>query len=247
MKKILFNFSRLLLLSLIANLATPAIGQEAKDIAALPPERGIAVITGQGGREMARYVLEMAHRSEYTIFFQSPDGATVLAVRKAADGAGLLGQRVFVEQSGLDRICLGDNMADIAIVRGTAVKETELLRVLRPGAAAQGSPAADAADGGADRSSRPMRVRLGAPMIELDDSHAITIGSGGAAPQVDPEGSDPILAAFGENLRALGVSQGEVGVTYDSSSHTGGTVKAAVALSTDAPHVLGLTHRAHLL
>ena len=88
MEKILFNFSLPLLFSLIANLATPAIGQEAKDITALPPERGIAVITGQGGREMARYVLEMAHRSEYTIFFQSPDGATVLAVRKAANRRG---------------------------------------------------------------------------------------------------------------------------------------------------------------
>ena len=137
MNKILITFLLPLSFSLTAILTMPALGQEAKDGPGLPKlERGIAVVTGQGGREMSRFVLEMTRDSAYTIYFQSPDDATVLAVRKAADGAGLLGQRVFVEQSGLDRICLGNNMADIAFVRGAAVKEKEVLRVLRPGAVA---------------------------------------------------------------------------------------------------------------
>ena len=136
LKNILISFSRPLLFLLITILAMSTTGREAKDIPNLPPERGIVVVTGKGEREMARHVLKLAHSSAYTIYFQSPDAATVLAVRKAADSAGLLGQSVFVEQSGLDRICLGDNMADIAFVSGAAVKEKEVLRVLRPGAVA---------------------------------------------------------------------------------------------------------------
>jgi len=137
MKNILISFSRSLFFSLIAIFAVSVGGQEAKkDLNLGNPERGIAVIIGQGGREMDRKVSELAQDTAYTIYFQSPDAATVLAVRKSADDAGLLGQRVFVEQSGLDRICLGDNMADIAFVSGEAVKEKEVLRVLRPRAVA---------------------------------------------------------------------------------------------------------------
>jgi outer membrane protein assembly factor BamB len=138
MKKNLFSLALPLSFSLLSILATPAFGQTAKaDLALAKQTRGIAVVAGKDGRAMGQYVLDLARASEFTIFFQSPDAAAVLAVRKVADGAGLLGERVFVEQSGLERICLGDNMADIAIVRGTAVKEKELLRVLRPGAVAQ--------------------------------------------------------------------------------------------------------------
>ncbi|MBC8325201.1 MAG: PQQ-binding-like beta-propeller repeat protein [Verrucomicrobia subdivision 3 bacterium] len=130
MKKNLLPFS----FSLLAFLAVSAFGQAEKAAFALAKQtRGIAVVTGKDERAMALYVLELAQASELTIYFQSPDAATALAVRKAADGAGLLGQRVFVEQSQLDRICLGDNMADFATLFGPDVKDAEILRVLRPG------------------------------------------------------------------------------------------------------------------
>ena len=137
MKNILNSLPRPLFFSIIAILAVSAGGQGEKEEPDLAgPERGIAVVIGQGEREMDRKVSKLARDTACTIYFQSAHTATVLAVRKSADDAGLLGQRVFVEQSGLDRICLGDNMADVAFVNGEAVKEKEVLRVLRPGAMA---------------------------------------------------------------------------------------------------------------
>ena len=137
MKKTLFIslFSLCLLLS--ESLSFPVFGQEAIFDAGKIKPRGVAVVSAANGPDATKRVLKMVKETEYTIFFQSPDAGTVFAVRKAADRAGLLGQRVFVEQSGLDRICLGDNMADAAHLHAGAVKDPEISRVLRPGALAR--------------------------------------------------------------------------------------------------------------
>ena len=58
-----------------------------------------------------RHAVDLAKHG-LTIYYQSPDQLMVDKVRKAADAGGLLGKSVFVEQSGLDRICLADNLAD---------------------------------------------------------------------------------------------------------------------------------------
>ena len=115
-------------------LLAPLLHADLADLKHVKLKRGIVLVTGNIGPNVEGQVVSLAKDTEFTIYFQSPDTAQVLAVRRAAANAGLLGERVFVEQSGLDRICLGDNMVDFAVVRG--VKKQELLRVLRPGAKA---------------------------------------------------------------------------------------------------------------
>ena len=117
-----------------ATLLAPHLYADLADLKQAKLKRGIVLVAGNIGPNVEGQVVSLTKDTEFTIYFQSPDTAQVLAVRRAAANAGLLGERVFVEQSGLDRICLGDNMVDFAVVRG--VKKQELLRVLRPGAKA---------------------------------------------------------------------------------------------------------------
>ena len=94
-------------------------------------KRGIVLIADKDMPNAAGRVLAFGKDTKFTIYFQSPNSKQILAVRQAANKAGLLGEQIFVEQSALDRICLSDNMVDLAMANG--VKEEELLRVLRPG------------------------------------------------------------------------------------------------------------------
>ena len=69
------------------------------------------------------------------VYFQSPDGAEVLAVRKAAQAAGLLGKRVFVDRGSWRHIHLADNLAGLVWLSPEAqraVPPEEVLRVLHP-------------------------------------------------------------------------------------------------------------------
>ena len=97
-------------------------------------KRGIVLVAGDVDSALAAQVADLASGTELTIYVQSSDSKQVRAVREAAEKAGVLGDRVFVEQSGLGRICLGNNVVDMAVVRG--VTREELMRVLRPGAQA---------------------------------------------------------------------------------------------------------------
>ena len=97
-------------------------------------QRGICVVLGDPSGTLA---LELARTSELLIYLQLPAGEQLDALRTAADQAGLLGTRLFVEQGALSRLHLADNLADV--VTGGLSNDAdsppraEVLRVLRPG------------------------------------------------------------------------------------------------------------------
>ena len=112
------------------------IGAKAKAVlakAAIP--KGICVVLGLPGPGEAGFVTDLAAGSEFLVYFQSPQAEEELAVRKAAQAAGLLGRRVFADRGSPDRIHLADNLAGLIWVSpaaGNAVSQEELLRVLHP-------------------------------------------------------------------------------------------------------------------
>jgi outer membrane protein assembly factor BamB len=87
----------------------------------------------------AQQLVNLAKTSELTIYFQSANKEQVSSVRQAADKAALLGTRIFVGSGALKSVHLGDNIADGVYVASSAieqVEDAELLRALRPRAAA---------------------------------------------------------------------------------------------------------------
>ena len=73
---------------------------------------------------------------ELTVYVQLGDADEVVAARRAAEAAGLLNRRVYVEQGSDSRLHLADNLADLVVLLGDAlegVPPTEVLRILRPG------------------------------------------------------------------------------------------------------------------
>lgn len=79
---------------------------------------------------------ELAEGSELLIYFQSPEADEVTVVRAAAEAAGLLGQRIFVNHGDVESIHLADNLAGAVLVASGAedsIAKEELLRVLHPG------------------------------------------------------------------------------------------------------------------
>ncbi len=99
-------------------------------------ERGICAVLGLPDADQPGFVAELAEGSELLVYFQSPRADEVVAVRAAAEAAGLLGERVFVGEGGLDTVRLAGNLAGAVVVEKTArgrVKQEEVLRVLHPG------------------------------------------------------------------------------------------------------------------
>lgn len=99
--------------------------------------RGIVVVLGldQSATDLVRISEKRA-----TLYFQSPDAKQVLAVRKAAEKAGVLGKGVFADRGSYSRIHLADNIADVVLVglpTAKSVSRKEILRVLRPRGKAQ--------------------------------------------------------------------------------------------------------------
>ena len=91
---------------------------------------GVCVVLGDPA-----VALELARDSKLLVYVQAPDGKQIDDLRRAADAAGLLGTRLFVQQGPWSRLHLADNLADAVVVRGDAVQQTsreDLLRVLRP-------------------------------------------------------------------------------------------------------------------
>jgi outer membrane protein assembly factor BamB len=91
--------------------------------------KGIVVLVGDAGNSAA----ELAKKSAWTFFVQQPK-AQADKLRIELDKAGLLGNRVYV-QDGVASLYLADDLADAVVVPGTAVpglSEAEILRVLRP-------------------------------------------------------------------------------------------------------------------
>jgi outer membrane protein assembly factor BamB len=99
------------------------------------PGRGICLVLDDGKGELA---LSLARGSELTVFCQLPDAAAVRAAREAADRAGLLNRRLYVDQGDVKRLHLADNVADAAVAPGGLAEaaRAEVLRVLRPGGTA---------------------------------------------------------------------------------------------------------------
>ena len=87
----------------------------------------------------SNYPVLLASNSELTVYVQCQDSDQATAIRKAADTAGLLGKRIFVDTGSLDSVHLADNLADCILVAPAAAGKTpdqELLRALRPRAVA---------------------------------------------------------------------------------------------------------------
>ncbi len=123
-------------------VSMPASGAEtstagaAKDAPArVELSKGICVVLGLPEARGPELVTDLASKGEALVYFQSPSAEEELAVRKAADAAGLLGKRVFVDRGPYQRIHLADNLAGtvwVSPAARTQVSEQELLRVLHP-------------------------------------------------------------------------------------------------------------------
>lgn len=84
-------------------------------------------------------IIDLTKAEETTVYFQSDDREQVATVRAAAESAGLLGNRIFVDGGRLQAIHLANNIADCMLVASSAaskIVDRELLRVLRPQATA---------------------------------------------------------------------------------------------------------------
>jgi outer membrane protein assembly factor BamB len=102
------------------------------------PERGIVAVVGLPSGDVS-FVTDIAGKSELTVYFQSADVAETKAVQAAADQAGLLGRRVFVDTGDLQSIHLSHNVADAVFVAESVADKTsdaEILRVMNPNAVA---------------------------------------------------------------------------------------------------------------
>ncbi len=97
-------------------------------------EHGIVAVLDFPDSDAAS-VLELAQGNHWRIYFQSDKPEQVDQVRKAADEAGLLGTRLFVDAGSFKQIQLANNVADGLVVSpnaATRVKLDEMFRVLRP-------------------------------------------------------------------------------------------------------------------
>ncbi len=98
--------------------------------------RGVCAVLGLPNGKEPSYLLDLAQGSELTIYFQSPLDDELNSLREAADEAGLLGKRIFLEKGNWNKIHLASNLADTALVAShakEAVNEKELMRAIRPG------------------------------------------------------------------------------------------------------------------
>ncbi|MBM4033774.1 MAG: hypothetical protein FJ291_18605 [Planctomycetes bacterium] len=123
-------------IALLSAVLPARAGAEAKEIlrrAGL--QKGICVVLGLPKADEPGLVVDLATGGEVTVYFQSPSAAEELAVRRAAEKAGLLGKRVFADRGPWERIHLADSLAGAIWLAPPAqgrVPRAELLRVLHP-------------------------------------------------------------------------------------------------------------------
>ena len=100
--------------------------------------RGICAVLPASRSAAAKAAVQLAEESELLVYVQSPDETIVAETRSAAEAAGLLGKRVFVDRGDDGTIQLATAVADAVLVLGegadTAVASAEALRVVHPGA-----------------------------------------------------------------------------------------------------------------
>lgn len=96
-------------------------------------QKGIVAVVGLPEAD-ASYLIDLCTKSELTIYFQTDDPELAHSARQAADRAGLLGKRMFVESAALTALSLSDNVADRALVFSPNEPQLrgEVLRVLVP-------------------------------------------------------------------------------------------------------------------
>jgi outer membrane protein assembly factor BamB len=102
----------------------------------VPIQRGICAVLGLPQDAAPEAVVQLAEQTELLIYCQAPQADQVAALREAAQSAGYLGTRIFVDRGPWRRIHLADNLADAVLVCGAAVQAVpreELLRILHPG------------------------------------------------------------------------------------------------------------------
>jgi outer membrane protein assembly factor BamB len=97
-------------------------------------QQGICVLIAT---EPADLGLELARRSELTLYVQVPDQASAAKMRRSVDETGLLGTRIYVERGDWSHIHLASNLADVVVVTEQAAakfrgRQEELLRIVRP-------------------------------------------------------------------------------------------------------------------
>jgi len=97
---------------------------------------GIVVVAGLSAETNAASVIELALQTQWLVYFQSDQAVAVHAVKRMASAAGLLGRRVFADQSPMGQLNLADEIADVAINntgRSDDTLDAELARVLHAG------------------------------------------------------------------------------------------------------------------
>jgi outer membrane protein assembly factor BamB len=101
----------------------------AKDLLAkIGTGKGIVLLAG----DISLSAEQLAKASQWTFFVQLPGGPKADTLRKQLDNAGLLGNRVYV-QNGVGSLYLADDLADAVVVSSDVkIAESEVLRVLRP-------------------------------------------------------------------------------------------------------------------
>lgn len=118
--------------------AIQASGDSTSLLEKIGAERGIVAVLVVPTEDIDA-VIDLAKQSELRVYCQSSDIKQVTALRRAAEQANLLGQRVFVQLGSSASIHLASNVAD-CVVASPDLKhppsDTELLRVLRPQATA---------------------------------------------------------------------------------------------------------------
>ncbi len=130
------TFGMIVLLSLAApGKASPATDEAGEALRRTGLRKGIFAVLGLPKADDPDFVVRLVAGNELTVYFQAPDPAEELAVRQAAERAGLLGKRIFAYRGPWDRIFLADNLSGAVWVGPAArdkVPRAELLRVLHP-------------------------------------------------------------------------------------------------------------------
>ncbi len=111
-------------------MAAPGVSGLPKGVSL--PARGVCVVLGGADGESA---LSVARREGLQVYTQLPDGTVVDRVRRKAAAAGLDAARFQIDEGGLGRLHLADNVADVVYAAGGVKGLTlgEALRVVRPG------------------------------------------------------------------------------------------------------------------
>jgi outer membrane protein assembly factor BamB len=97
----------------------------------LGTDRGICVVISNNDASLA---LDLAAKSELLVYTTLPDAAQVAEARAAAEAAGLGRDRFQVDIRSSDRLGLGSNLVDAAIVMDPSnpANRAEIMRVLKP-------------------------------------------------------------------------------------------------------------------